>query len=192
MELKDKKIGVAFTGSFCTYERAFIELKNLVQEGAQVQTIFSNAAQSIDSRFGNAEDFIKEAETITGIAPMLTIARAEPIGPKGMLDLLVILPCTGNTIAKLANGITDSPVLMAAKAHLRNEKPLLLSISTNDALGMNMKNIGLLLNAKHVYFVPFGQDNAEKKPNSMIAHTELLVPAAKAALEGKQYQPVIQ
>lgn len=192
MELQGKKIGVAFTGSFCTYERVFIELKNLVQEGAQVQTIFSNAAQSIDSRFGNAEDFVKEAEKITGIAPMLTIAQAEPIGPKGLLDLLVILPCTGNTIAKLANGITDTPVLMAAKAHLRNEKPLLLSISTNDALGMNMKNIGLLLNAKHVYFVPFGQDNAEKKPNSMIAHTELLVPAAKAALEGKQYQPVIQ
>ena len=192
MELQGKKIGVAFTGSFCTYERVFIELKKLVQEGAQVQTIFSNAAQSIDSRFGNAEDFVKEAEKITGIAPMLTIAQAEPIGPKGLLDLLVILPCTGNTIAKLANGITDTPVLMAAKAHLRNEKPLLLSISTNDALGMNMKNIGLLLNAKHVYFVPFGQDNAEKKPNSMIAHTELLVPAAKAALEGKQYQPVIQ
>lgn len=192
MELQGKKIGVAFTGSFCTYERVFIELKNLVQEGAQVQTIFSNVAQSIDSRFGNAEDFVKEAEKITGIAPMLTIAQAELIGPKGLLDLLVILPCTGNTIAKLANGITDSPVLMAAKAHLRNEKPLLLSISTNDALGMNMKNIGLLLNAKHVYFVPFGQDNAEKKPNSMIAHTELLVPAAKAALEGKQYQPVIQ
>ena len=192
MELQGKKIGVAFTGSFCTYERVFIELKNLVQEGAQVQTIFSNAAQSIDSRFGNAEDFVKEAEKITGIAPMLTIAQAEPIGPKGLLDLLVILPCTGNTIAKLANGITDTPVFMAAKAHLRNEKPLLLSISTNDALGMNMKNIGLLLNAKHVYFVPFGQDNAEKKPNSMIAHTELLVPAAKAALEGKQYQPVIQ
>ena len=192
MELQGKKIGVAFTGSFCTYERVFIELKNLVQEGAQVQTIFSNAAQSIDSRFGNAEDFVKEAEKITGIDPMLTIAQAEPIGPKGLLDLLVILPCTGNTIAKLANGITDSPVLMAAKAHLRNEKPLLLSISTNDALGMNMKNIGLLLNAKHMYFVPFGQDNAEKKPNSMIAHTELLVPAAKSALEGKQYQPVIQ
>lgn len=192
MELQGKKIGVAFTGSFCTYERVFIELKNLVQEGAQVQTIFSNAAQSIDSRFGNAEDFVKEAEKITGIAPMLTIAQAEPIGPKGLLDLLVIFPCTGNTIAKLANGITDTPVLMAAKAHLRNERPLLLSISTNDALGMNMKNIGLLLNAKHVYFVPFGQDNAKKKPNSMIAHTELLVPAAKAALEGKQYQPVIQ
>lgn len=192
MELQGKKIGVAFTGSFCTYQRVFTELKKLVQEGAQVQTIFSNAAQTIDSRFGKAEDFVKEAEKITGIPPMLTIAQAEPIGPEGLLDLLVILPCTGNTIAKLANGITDTPVLMAAKAHLRNERPLLLSISTNDALGMNMKNIGLLLNAKHVYFVPFGQDNAEKKPNSMIAHTELLVLAAKAALEGKQYQPVIQ
>ena len=192
MELQGKKIGVAFTGSFCTYQRVFTELKKLVQEGAKVQTIFSNAAQTIDSRFGKAEDFVKEAEKITGIAPMLTIAQAEPIGPEGLLDLLVILPCTGNTIAKLANGITDTPVLMAAKAHLRNERPLLLSISTNDALGMNMKNIGLLLNTKHVYFVPFGQDNAEKKPNSMIAHTELLVPAAKAALEGKQYQPVIQ
>lgn len=192
MELKGKKIGVAFTGSFCTYKRVFTELENLVQEGALVQTIFSDASQSIDSRFGKAADFVKEAERITGNLPMRTIAQAEPIGPESLLDLLVILPCTGNTIAKLANGITDTPVLMAAKAHLRNEKPLLLSISTNDALGMNMKNIGLLLNAKHVYFVPFGQDNAQKKPNSMIAHTRLLIPAAKAALEGKQYQPVIQ
>lgn len=192
MELKGKKIGVAFTGSFCTYKRVFTELENLVQEGALVQTIFSDASQTIDSRFGKAADFVKEAERITGNPPMQTIAQAEPIGPGSLLDLLVILPCTGNTIAKLANGITDTPVLMAAKAHLRNEKPLLLSISTNDALGMNMKNIGLLLNAKHVYFVPFGQDNAQKKPNSMIAHTKLLIPAAKAALEGKQYQPVIQ
>ncbi len=122
---------------------------------------------------------------------MLTISEAEPIGPGSLLDLLILFPCTGNTIAKLANGITDTPALMAAKAHLRNEKPLLLSISTNDALGMNMKNIGLLLNAKHIYFIPFGQDNPQKKPNSMIAHTELLIPAAKAALEGKQYQPLI-
>ena len=123
---------------------------------------------------------------------MLTIPQAEPIGPKSLLDILVILPCTGNTIAKLANGITDTPALMAAKAHLRNDKPLLISISTNDALGMNMKNIGLLLNAKNIYFVPFGQDNPEKKPNSMIARTELLIPSIEAALNGKQYQPVIQ
>ena len=123
---------------------------------------------------------------------MLSIPQAEPIGPKGFLDILVLFPCTGNTIAKLANGITDTPVLMAAKAHLRNNKPLLISISTNDALGMNMKNIGLLLNAKHIYFIPFGQDNPEKKPNSMIAHTNLLIPSIEAALDGRQYQPIIQ
>lgn len=192
MELKGKKIGVALTGSFCTYKKVFTGLDSLVKEGAEVQTIFSNAAGSINSRFGNAEDFIKEAERITGKPPMRTIAEAEPIGPKSLLDLLIILPCTGNSMAKLANGITDTPVLMAAKAHLRNDKPLLLSISTNDALGMNMKNIGLLLNAKNIYFVPFGQDNFKKKPNSMVAHTELLVPSAEAALDGKQFQPIIQ
>lgn len=192
MSLKGKKIGVAFTGSFCTYKKVFEELKKLVEEGAEVQTIFSNASQTIDSRFGKAADFVADAEKITGIKPMMTINQAEPIGPKSLLDLLVILPCTGNTIAKLANGITDTPVLMAAKAHLRNEKPLVVSVSTNDALGMNMKNIGLLLNAKHLYFVPFGQDDPVKKPNSMVAHTELLIPTVEAALQGMQYQPIIQ
>ena len=153
MELKGKQIGVAITGSFCTYKKLFTELENLVLEGAEVQTIFSNSAQKTDSRFGNAEDFVKRAEEITGKKIMKTIAQAEPIGPKNILDLLIIMP---------------------------------------DALGMNMKNIGLLMNAKNIYFVPFGQDNAEKKPNSMIAHTNLLIPVAKAALEGKQYQPIIQ
>ena len=191
MSLSGKKIGVAITGSFCTYEKVFEELQKLTEEGAFVQTIFSNAAQSIDSRFGKAEDFIKKAEKITGNPPIMTISDAEPIGPGSLLDILVILPCTGNTIAKLANGITDTPVLMAAKAHLRNNKPLLISISTNDALGLNMKNIGLLLNAKNIYFIPFGQDNPHKKPNSMIAHTNLLLPSLKEALEGRQYQPVI-
>lgn len=192
MSLEGKKIGVAFTGSFCTYKKVFEELKKLVDAGAEVQTIFSNASQTIDSRFGKAADFVADAEKITGIKPMMTINQAEPIGPKSLLDLLVILPCTGNTIAKLANGITDTPVLMAAKAHLRNEKPLVVSVSTNDALGMNMKNIGLLVNAKHIYFVPFGQDDPVKKPNSMVAHTELLIPAVEAALQGRQYQPIIQ
>lgn len=191
MSLSGKKIGVAITGSFCTYEKVFEELQKLTEEGAFVQTIFSDAAKSIDSRFGKAEDFIKKAEKITGNPPIMTISDAEPIGPRSLLDILVILPCTGNTIAKLANGITDTPVLMAAKAHLRNNKPLLISVSTNDALGMNMKNIGLLLNAKNIYFIPFGQDNPHKKPNSMIAHTNLLLPSLKAALEGRQYQPVI-
>ena len=192
MKLKGKKIGVALTGSFCTYEKAFAQLRKLKEEGAELVTIFSNASQTIDSRFGSPEDFMKEAEEITGSRPLLTISQAEPIGPKSLLDLLIILPCTGNTAAKLANGITDSPVLMAAKAHLRNEKPLLISISTNDALGMNMKNIGILLNVKHIFFVPFVQDAPEKKPNSMIAKTEMLIPAAEAALEERQYQPVIQ
>lgn len=191
MTLKGKHIGVAFTGSFCTYEKAFKELERLVAEGAVVQTIFSDASATLDSRFGRAKDFIRKAEEITGNKPMMTIPEAEPIGPGSLLDILVLFPCTGNTIAKLANGITDTPVLMAAKAHLRNNKPLLISISTNDALGMNMKNIGLLLNAKNIYFIPFGQDNPKTKPNSMIAHTELLIPALEAALEGKQYQPII-
>ena len=192
MTIKGKKVGVAFTGSFCTYQKVFSELENLSREGAVIQTIFSDAAQTIDSRFGEAKDFVEKDSVLSKTNPMLTISQAEPIGPKSLLDILVILPCTGNTIAKLANGITDTPVLMAAKAHLRNDKPLLLSISTNDALGMNMKNIGLLLNAKNVYFVPFGQDDPEKKPNSMIAHTDLLIPSLEAALEGRQYQPVIQ
>lgn len=192
MSIKGKQIGIAFTGSFCTYEKVFEELKKLAEEGAFIQTIFSDASKTIDSRFGKAEDFVKKAEEITGRKPMLTIPEAEPIGPKSLLDILVLFPCTGNTLAKLANGITDTPALMAAKAHLRNNKPLLISISTNDALGMNMKNIGLLLNTKNIYFIPFGQDNPVKKPNSMIAHTNLLIPSIEAALEGKQYQPVIR
>lgn len=192
MSLKGKTIGVAFTGSFCTFDKAFQELQKLVDEEALVQTIFSDSACSFDSRFGKSQSFIERAEEITGVKPMLTIPQAEPIGPGSLLDILVLFPCTGNTLAKLANGITDTPVLMAAKAHLRNNKPLLISISTNDALGMNMRNIGLLMNAKNVYFIPFGQDNPKKKPNSMIAHTELLIPSIEAALEGHQYQPVIQ
>jgi len=191
MSLNNRKIGIAFTGSFCTYEKVFNELEKLVRSGADVQTIFSNASQTIDSRFGKADEFMKKAAAITNNPPILTIETAEPIGPKSLLDILVLFPCTGNTLAKLANGITDTPVLMAAKAHLRNEKPLLVSVSTNDALGMNMKNIGLLLNVKNVYFIPFGQDDPVKKPNSMVAHTEYLIPSIEAALNHKQYQPVI-
>lgn len=192
MSLSGKKIGIAFTGSFCTYARIFEELKALQKEGAVIQTIFSNSAQRIDSRFGTAENFLKKAEEITGIPPILTIKDAEPIGPKSLLDLLVIFPCTGNTLAKLANGITDTPVLMAAKAHLRNDKPLLLSVSTNDALGLNMKNIGLLINAKNIFFIPFGQDNPVKKPTSLISHPELLIPSIESALNKQQIQPLIK
>lgn len=192
MELKGKKVGVALTGSFCTFDKIFVELEKLTKTEAEVYTIFSNASQNISSRFGKPEEFMERAKEITGREPILTIEDAEPIGPKGYLDVLVIFPCTGNTIAKLANGITDTPALMAAKAHLRNNKPLVISISTNDALGMNMKNIGLLLNAKNIYFVPFGQDNPIKKNNSLIAHTDKLIPTLELALEGKQYQPIIE
>lgn len=192
MNLKGKKVGIAVTGSFCTFDKIFKELKNLVNTGADVYTIFSGSSQRITSRFGDPEEFLREAEEITGKKPILTIEGAEPIGPKAYLDVLVIFPCTGNTAAKLANGITDTPVLMAAKAHLRNNKPLVISISTNDALGMNMKNIGLLLNSKNIYFIPFGQDNPEKKNNSLIAHTDKLIPTLELALEGKQIQPIIE
>lgn len=192
MDLKGKKIGIALTGSFCTFEKIFQELEKLVEAGAEVYTIFSNASQQISSRFGKPEDFMKRAEEITGRKPICNIEGAEPIGPQSYLDAYVIFPCTGNTVAKLANGITDTPALMGAKAHLRNNKPLVISISTNDALGMNMKNIGLLLNAKNIYFVPFGQDDPVKKSNSLIAHTEKLIPTLEAALEGEQVQPILQ
>ncbi|MDY2725286.1 dipicolinate synthase subunit B [Anaerostipes sp. 494a] len=191
MKLENLRIGVAITGSFCTYAKAFQEIRHLVEEGAIVQTIFSDMAQTVDSRFGKAADFLQKAQELTGHEPMKTIEAAEVIGPTGCLDILVILPCTGNTMAKLTNGITDTPVLMAAKAHLRNGKPVVISLSTNDALGMNLKNIGYLLNSKNIFFVPFGQDDPVKKPNSMTAYTELLIPTILKAMEGKQYQPVI-
>ncbi|MBD5137491.1 MAG: dipicolinate synthase subunit B [Lachnospiraceae bacterium] len=192
MLLEGKKIGIAITGSFCTFENILKEIELLVkEEKAEVYTIFSEMSKNTDTRFGAADKFFANIEKITGNKPITTIVGAEPIGPNPFLDVLAIFPCTGNTMAKLANGITDTPVLMAAKAHLRNEKPLVISISTNDALGMNMKNIGELMNVKNIFFVPFGQDNHIKKPNSMIARTEMLVPVIEAALEKKQYQPVI-
>ena len=192
MTLNGKNIGFALTGSFCTFEKIFPEIDQLVQEDANVLTIFSERSQTIDSRFGKAIDFIAIAEDITGKKPITTIEEAEPIGPKSLLDIVVIAPCSGNTLAKLTYGITDSPVLMAAKGHLRNNKPVVLAISTNDALSANMKNIGILMNTKNIYFVPFGQDNSNSKPNSMIAHFDLLLPTIMEALQGRQYQPVIQ
>lgn len=191
MNINGKKVGVALTGSFCTFDKMFLQVQKLSEAGADIYPILSNASQTISSRFGAPKEFTEKITDIAGRPPILRIEDAEPIGPKGYLDVLVILPCTGNTAAKLANGITDSPVLMAAKAHLRNNKPLVISISTNDGLGMNLKNIGLLLNSKHIYFVPFGQDNSEKKPNSLVAQTTLLLPALEAALDGRQIQPLL-
>jgi len=191
MSLYGKNIGIALTGSFCTFDKVFKEVENLIDENANIYPIFSNNSQVINSRFGNAADFLNKMHYMTGNDPITTIEDAEPIGPKKYLDVLAIVPCTGNTLAKLANGITDTPVLMAAKAHLRNGKPLVISISTNDGLSMNLKNIGLVLNAKNIYFVPFGQDSPKDKPNSLVAHTNLLKDTIEHALEGKQIQPVI-
>ena len=190
-DFHDKNIGIAITGSYCTFSKIFEELEKLAETGAELYTVFSDRASTTDSRFGESEHFLKRAQEITGKKPITTIPDAEPIGPKSMFDILVIAPCTGNTLSKLANGISDTPVLMAAKAHLRNNKPLVISLSTNDALGMNLKNIGILLNTKNIYFVPFGQDNYKAKPNSMISHVELLPQTIEKALEGSQLQPVI-
>jgi len=187
-----KNIGIAFTGSFCTFEKVFEAIEHLSKTGANLFTIFSENAANTDTRFGNSNDFITKAEEITGKTPIISIPGAEPIGPKSMLDILVIAPCTGNTLSKLANGISDTPVLMAAKSHLRNNKPVVISLSTNDALGMNLKNIGILLNTKNIYFVPFGQDNYVAKPNSMIAHVDLLPNTIINALANTQLQPVIK
>lgn len=192
MELKEKHVGLAITGSFCTFAKIEKEIINLKQTGAILHPIISENVQTTDSRFGDTATFIRHVADLTGTDPILRIEDAEPIGPKAYLDILLIAPCTGNTLAKLANGITDTPVLMAAKAHLRNTKPLVISVSTNDALGINFKNIGELFNAKHIYFVPFGQDDPVKKPNSMIAKTKLIENTLKEALEGRQIQPVIQ
>ena len=192
MSLKGKKIGIAFTGSFCTFNNAFSELKKLAKEKTLIYPIFSFNTQTIKSRFGEFKKYVKEVESITKNKAILSIEDSEPIGPRNFLDILVIMPCTGNTIAKLANAITDTPVLMAAKAHLRNQKPLLISISTNDALGMSMKNIGVLLNTKNIYFVPFGQDDYKNKPNSMVADVKLLIPSIEKALKLEQIQPIIR
>ncbi|HCL02678.1 MAG TPA: dipicolinate synthase subunit B [Lachnoclostridium phytofermentans] len=192
MKLSGKNVGVALTGSFCTFAKIIQQIQNIVNEQANVIPIFSFNAQSIDSRFGKAADFMEQITKITGNKPVLTIAGAEPLGPKGMIDILIIAPCTGNTLAKFCNGITDTPVLMAAKGHLRNQKPLAISLATNDALGINFKNVGSMLNCKNVYFVPFGQDDFNKKPNSMISNTSLIIPTLELALEGKQIQPIIE
>ena len=191
-DFHDKSIGVGFTGSFCTYEKIFTALEELKKTGASLLPVFSLNASQLNSRFGTSSSFLERARELTGKEPITTIPGAEPIGPKGLMDILVIAPCTGNTLSKLANGISDTPVLMAAKSHLRNNRPLVLSLSTTDALGMNLKNIGILLNTKNIYFVPFGQDDYRAKPNSMTAFTELLPETIDCALSGKQIQPVIQ
>lgn len=187
----EKTIGFALTGSFCTFQRAIEVLKVVKDRYGDVYPIMSEKAANTDTRFGKASEFIKEIETICERTIIKTIENAEPIGPKAFLDILVIAPCTGNTIAKIASGITDSSVSMAAKAHLRNDRPLLLAVSTNDGLSGNAANIGLLLNRKNVYFVPYYQDDPVKKPNSLISDFEKIPEAIEDALSGKQIQPLL-
>ena len=192
MDFSNYHIGYGITGSFCTFSNARKAVQKLKDMGAQITPIFSYATQNMDTRFGSAKEFVSGICEIAEREGIRTIAEAEPIGPNNYLDLMVIAPCTGNTAAKLCNGIVDTPVLMAAKAHMRNGKPLVIAISTNDALGMNFKTIGQLMNMKNIYFVPFAQDNAKSKPNSMIANLDLLPDTIEMALKGKQIQPVIE
>ena len=183
-------IGVALTGSFCTFRRVISSLEPLKEEYRLIP-IFSEGSYETDSRFGAAEDFRKEVEHLCGSAILHTIPEVEPFGPKGLLDLLLVAPCTGNTIGKLANGIADSTVTFACKAHLRNGRPILLGISTNDGLSGSAENLGKLLNRKHYYFVPFKQDDPLKKPYSLVADFRRLPEAVALALEGKQIQPIL-
>lgn len=184
------RLGFAMCGSFCTFKLVLEELERLAKD-YDITPIMSQGAAFTDTRFGKAEDFRRRVAEICGREPITTIADAEPIGPRALLDVLVIEPCTGNTLGKLANGITDTPVTMAAKAHLRNGRPLVLAVSTNDALGASARNIGTLMNAKNIFFVPVRQDSSRGKPASLVADFSETAAAIKSALEGRQTQPLL-
>jgi len=181
------RLGLALCGSYCTYARV-MEAAERLCERYDVTPIMSENAASTDSRFGSAADFYARLQAMSGRAPITTIKAAEPIGPKALLDVLLVAPCTGNTIAKIAAGVTDSSVTMAVKAHLRNERPVVLAVSTNDALGANAQNIGALLNRKNIYFVPFYQDDPTGKPRSLVADFGLLAEAVEAAADAMKWR----
>ncbi|MBA2870857.1 dipicolinate synthase subunit B [Anoxybacillus calidus] len=191
MSLQGKRIGFGLTGSHCTYDEVIPEIEKLVEEGAEVLPIVTYTVQTTNTRFGDGADWVKKLEEITGNKVIDTIVKAEPLGPKIPLDCMVIAPLTGNSMSKLANAMTDSPVLMAAKATMRGHRPVVVGISTNDALGLNGVNLMRLMAAKNIYFIPFGQDAPQTKPNSMVARMSLLRDTVIAALEGRQLQPVI-
>ena len=190
--MKPQRVGFALCGSFCTHREVLRELEAICREYETVLPIVSPVCQATDTRFGKAEDFLAQVERLTGHTVVGSIREAEPIGPKKLLDVLVIAPCTGNTLAKLAAGITDTPVTMAAKAHLRNDRPVVVAVATNDGLSAAAKNIGELLARKNYYFVPFGQDDPEKKPCSLMADFTRIGETVEAALEGRQLQPVLR
>ncbi|GEO24865.1 dipicolinate synthase subunit B [Alicyclobacillus acidoterrestris] len=191
MELKGKTIGFGITGSHCTYEEIFPEVKRLVNLGATVIPVFSNAVLHTDTRFGEAGAWAKKIEEVTGQKAISTIPEAEPLGPSKRLDVMLIAPCTASSLSRLAQANTDSAVLMAAKSTLRNDRPVVLGISTNDGLGLSMYNIARLMNTKNIYFVPFGQDAPHVKINSLVSLMRLIPETLAAALDGHQLQPVL-
>lgn len=185
------RVGFALTGSFCTLSSAMEAMEGLAKVYPDMVPIFSETTQSTDTRFGPAVDWVRRAEEVTGRKAIQSIREAEPIGPKGLLDVLVIAPCTGNTLAKLANGIADTAVTMAAKAHLRNGRPVVVAMSTNDGLAGASRNLAELLCRKHYYFVPFRQDDPMGKPTSLVADMSRLTEAVTEALSGRQIQPLL-
>ncbi|WP_033829176.1 dipicolinate synthase subunit B [Bacillus andreraoultii] len=191
MNVKGKRIGFGLTASHCTYDQVFPEIVKLVENGAEVVPIVTWTVANTTTRFGSGDEWIEKIEKATGKKVIDNIVDAEPLGPDYPLDCMVIAPMTGNSMSKMANALTDSPVLMAAKATMRNHRPVVLGISTNDALGLNGVNLMRLMAAKDVYFVPFGQDDPFKKPKSMVADMTLLLETVEAALEHKQLQPVL-
>lgn len=191
MDVKGKRIGFGITGSHCTYEEVVPQIEKLVAAGAEVVPIVTQTVKNTTTRFGRGEDWVAKVEQITGKRVLDSIVAVEPLGPRNPLDCMVIAPLTGASMSKLANAITDSPVLMAAKATMRNHRPIVLGISTNDALGLNGVNLMRLMAAKDIFFIPFGQDDPLKKPKSMVADMDQLIPAVEAALEHKQLQPVL-
>ncbi|MBW3113819.1 dipicolinate synthase subunit B [Bacillus sp. MCCB 382] len=191
MSVKGKRIGFGLTGSHCTYDAVFPEIERLVNNGAEVMPIVTSTVMNTETRFGKGEDWIKRIEEVTGHKVIDSIVKAEPLGPKIPLDCMVIAPLTGNSMSKFANAMTDSPVLMAAKATIRNHRPVVLGISTNDALGLNGVNLMRLISTKDIYFIPFGQDAPVAKPKSMVARMTLIQETIEAAMEGRQLQPVI-
>ncbi len=191
MKLKDKKIGFVLTGSFCTFKHTIPQIQKIMEEGGIVIPIMSKNAYNMDTKFGTAKEFIKEIEEITGKEIIHTIQGAEPIGPKGLTDILIIAPATGNTIGKLANGITDDVGTMATKSHLRNNNPVVVAVSTNDGLSGSAENIGKLLNRNNYFFVPFRQDNPITKPRSLVFDPKYIIPTLEFALDREQIQPVL-
>lgn len=191
MDIKDKKIGVIMTGSFCTFSKVIEQIKELVKRGADVLPIMSYNGYELDTKFGEAKEIIKKVEDITGKKIIHTIQGAEPIGPKQLTDVMLIAPCSGNTIAKLANGIIDTPSTMAAKSHLRNNNPVVIAISTNDGLAGSAENIGKLLNRNNYYVVPFRQDNPITKPRSLVFDSTYIIKTIEEALDRKQIQPIL-